>query len=78
MKILTILSVAFMVSACGHQTPWRPPANLTLKCPSIDKLEAGDGKTLLPWAERVITNYNICSARHAGLVKSLPPNAVPR
>lgn len=61
-----------MLAGCTPKIAWKPPANLTAKCEPLDKIEAGDGVSLAPWAVRTVSLYELCRARHEGLVKSIP------
>jgi len=44
--------------------------NLLEPCPELQKLESGQGKTVLLWSVDTVAKYNECKARHASLAKS--------
>lgn len=80
-KILLALSVgvviALFVTGCGHQVVvsdnTKLAANLTQPCPPLNKLNAGDGKTIARWAINTVNMYQDCRDRHSALVEVFKP-----
>lgn len=49
------------------------PANLTQPCPDLERLEAGDGKTIIKWTLGTIGLYKDCQDKHMELVNATKP-----
>lgn len=70
-----------MITACQSSTPpsvvlTEPPVELTAFCPQLPRLGGKKGKDILPWAHKVVNEYNQCKAKHAALVRAWPKTQV--
>lgn len=80
-KIVLALSIgatlALLMTGCGHRVilvdDSTLAANLTQPCPPLNKLTAGDGKTITRWAAGTVNMYEDCRSRHEALVKVFKP-----
>ena len=62
-----------MMTACASSTHLSPtiPANLLEPCPELQKLESGQGKTVLLWSINMVAKYKECKAKHGAVIKAL-------
>lgn len=69
--------IAIAVPGCGHRVilidDTELAANLTQPCPPLNKLAAGDGKTITRWAAGTVNMYEDCRDRHSALVEVFKP-----
>ena len=73
LSVLFISIVVLMMTGCQQSTVLSPviPSNLLQPCPDLQKLESGQGKTVMLWSVDTVAKYNDCRARHSAIVKAL-------
>ena len=75
--ILIGVFIALMLAGCQHRIllvdDSALAANITQPCPPLNKLSAGDGKTITKWIVTEINMHEDCRARHSALVEAFKP-----
>ncbi|AMW80364.1 hypothetical protein AMD27_07035 [Acinetobacter sp. TGL-Y2] len=65
-----------MTMGCNSSTQLSPtvPSNLMQPTAKLQKLETGEGKSILPWAIDTVAKYNQCSAQVDAFIELNKPS----